>query len=350
MKVVRRNRGFTLVELLVVIAIIGILIALLLPAIQAAREAARRAACLNNLKQIGLGYQNMESALKRFPTGVHVTRTGGQINSLNGWSWCVDILPYMEGKAIYDNLDLLATLPTDGTPGPVQALGAIIGELHCPSFSGTQYVDITTENAAITNYKALAATCRESLLFANVGAQPTGTGYFATASKHPDGVIYPGSKHGISQISDGSSRTALVCESAEQNVARWTVGVETVVVGLPGSPTFNTNGTPYWHPVGYTANAFWSNTTIAPSANKTYLNHDYIAAIYDDGGIANAAQNAGADSGRTIEKGPSSDHSGVNNHMFADGSVHSISTMIDAALYMFVITRNNGDPVPSLVE
>ena len=58
-----RKRGFTLVELLVVIAIIGILIALLLPAIQAAREAARRAACLNNLKQIGLGFQNMESAL-----------------------------------------------------------------------------------------------------------------------------------------------------------------------------------------------------------------------------------------------------------------------------------------------
>jgi len=50
------RRAFTLIELLTVIAIITVLAAILFPVFTQAREKARQAACLNNMKQIGLAF------------------------------------------------------------------------------------------------------------------------------------------------------------------------------------------------------------------------------------------------------------------------------------------------------
>jgi len=90
-----RFRAFTLIELLVVIAIIAILAAILFPVFAKARAKARQSACVSNLKQLGLAFQQYTSDYDGvFPLGTP------SCVSMGGQQWWTALDPYVKNAGI----------------------------------------------------------------------------------------------------------------------------------------------------------------------------------------------------------------------------------------------------------
>ncbi|SIO45919.1 prepilin-type N-terminal cleavage/methylation domain-containing protein/prepilin-type processing-associated H-X9-DG domain-containing protein [Singulisphaera sp. GP187] len=204
------RRGFTLIELLVVIAIIAVLIALLLPAVQAAREAARRAQCTNNLKQLGLGLMNYESAIGCFPAQSAYPATTATTDS--GWaiSWLVPLLQFAEQQPMYNAFNFSVSPMYSSGTGIANTTVAYskLGLLLCPSES---QAGLPRDPHAATNYVGNYGGPGVISLF-------SGT-IIPYADRHGSGNLFPSTPYSgpwapvtIASITDGTSNTAVVSE------------------------------------------------------------------------------------------------------------------------------------------
>jgi len=226
----RPHHGFTLVELLVVIAIIGILVALLLPAIQAAREAARRAQCINNLKQIGIAFQNHHSTHNRLPPGGWGWKwtadpdKGTGMEQPGGWTYA--LLPFIEQQNIY-------SLGTDGNPDVItedQKAGAAqrdqspISLFVCPSRRNAQLYSLSKRypyrqlnslqsitEIARCDYAACVGDGRVEFSFPRSNSAVTNFVWNKNAEKS-NGICYQRSVIDFSRVTDGTSNTYMVGE------------------------------------------------------------------------------------------------------------------------------------------
>jgi prepilin-type N-terminal cleavage/methylation domain-containing protein/prepilin-type processing-associated H-X9-DG protein len=108
-----QRRGFTLIELLVVIAIIAILAAILFPVFAQAREKARQAACLSNMKQVGIGLQMYAQDYdETLPPSRDVVPHFGDPNVISrSPNFLGSLLPYTKNRAIFACPSAIRNLP-----------------------------------------------------------------------------------------------------------------------------------------------------------------------------------------------------------------------------------------------
>jgi prepilin-type N-terminal cleavage/methylation domain-containing protein len=102
------QRAFTLIELLVVIAIITVLMGLLVPAVQRVRDSATNVECKNNLRQMGLACQKLNSEVGLLPPAATYNGLTARPTTLNqlymgafGNPFFM-MLPHLDEKNLYD--------------------------------------------------------------------------------------------------------------------------------------------------------------------------------------------------------------------------------------------------------
>jgi prepilin-type N-terminal cleavage/methylation domain-containing protein len=374
--------GFTLVELLVVITIIGMLVAILLPAVQSAREAARRNTCSNNMKQIGLGILNFESAHKKLPTGGEGTDFSHYANGnakFSKHSTFTHILPFIEQAPLYNSMDLSTSYRSTDTnsSGFVNATMAktTIAAYLCPScplgtardaagFGGldyfcTVYTDIDPETG-IRNKGTVASTgkvCRMdgALTVSDGGNSAT------TSAKTPVSIFTDGTKPysvSVGEIKDGLSNTIAVIEDA----GRCGPGIATYATYSSYPDTFTTATDATGTATSATDTSMravwrWADPDASGSgisgpdglSSTTYTaSNPYKGKVINQNNwpIGGTTTNSWSTNNIGCNDEPFGFHPAGCNCVMVDGSVHFLSDSLDSITLRYLVTRNEG-AIPS---
>ncbi|TWT37060.1 hypothetical protein KOR34_20070 [Posidoniimonas corsicana] len=326
--------GFTLVELLVVIAIIGVLIALLLPAVQAARESARRLQCTNHLKQLVLAMHNYESAKGEIPAG----SLGTYQSSPGYWSAHALILPYIEEGGLSDSF-IIDDDSTEADPWSAHNYSVAQAEpaaMRCPSDPwGRDLLGSVVRSVSTgwTNYHANAGS------WVRIGKKWDGV--FGPDRQVTASGTYPRQRPlEFRQITDGLSKTAafgevlnglattgeaadpkrdcfLVAVAPDTSVPEAQAAFSAHNWQTMPTPTWRWRGNP-WHEGTMWRN--WYNHLLTP--NSTCWRQGSSEASWWD-----------------LVSPLSSNHTGVVNVAYCDGSVQTTAENIDPDVWVQAGTR-----------
>jgi prepilin-type N-terminal cleavage/methylation domain-containing protein/prepilin-type processing-associated H-X9-DG protein len=167
-RVMKKNKGFTLVELLVVISIIAVLLAILMPSMRKAQEQARFIICKSNLKSYGLaGVMYLQANNDRFPFSTFCVY-GSKINYATHPFACIwhdagvapdgPLWPYLKAKDAHHCPTFAVIARTRGTkhPGHNKTLNIPIN----PTFSYTMNARLSDGDGTKTDRRLNANPCQ----------------------------------------------------------------------------------------------------------------------------------------------------------------------------------------------
>jgi len=317
-----RRQAFTLIELLVVIAIIAVLIGLLLPAVQKVREAANRARCSNNLKQVGIGAHNYVSTFGNLPSGNTVAPSTG--------SWAVLILPYVEQAAKYAQVDWTQDLNTGANNAAARSQDVPI--YLCPSDSRNAFFTVAVNG--------VNQPVGRSNYMASLGANA----WYRNADPKTGGPFYSASGVRITDITDGSSNTAMFSEVKRGTNTANSLDISTIVPldfgtwdgGLPGNDLNYPAGCPASPPAVAGSFHYSGLQYYRGFLWVAYYNHT----VLPNSTVNDCVRSVGLDK---IHKPARSYHTNGVNVCRCDGSVVFVTNTISLATWKAFGTRGADD-------
>ncbi len=313
----RRRSAFTLIELLVVIAIIAILIGLLVPAVQKVRSAAARLQCQNNLKQIGLACHNYHDANGSLPPASTVAGQNKWYGA-SGYSALSLMLPYVEQDNVYRLIDFsqdrFAAVNTTARTTELKLF-------RCPADGP----NTMPQRGGATNYMANLGS---GVVFGlNTGPN--------ASMPPPNGTFYNGSAVRLTDITDGTSGTALF---SERLLADGNNGLVSPIRDVFFSPDFPTTPDD--------AMMLCDQVDISNLSNQApvFMGAPWIDGQHKYQHIAPPnSRSCGFFAANRATMPASSQHTNGVNVLLGDGHVRFVSNAIDMMMWRATGSRNGGE-------